>query len=67
LPWKQFSDPFSPEREFQGPTHPEDFREIEDPDDRKFAALAAASQAILVSNDEHLLSVRDQLKFQVLI
>lgn len=66
LAWKQFADLFSPEREFHGQTHPQDFREIEDPDDRKFAALAAASQAVLISNDEHLLSAREQLKIQML-
>lgn len=66
LVWKQFSNLFSPEWEFQGETHPENFIEIEDPDDRKFAALAAATQATLISNDEHLLSVRNQLKIRIL-
>ena len=31
------------------------FDDIPDPDDRKFAALAHATGAVLVSNDEHLL------------
>ena len=31
---------------------------IADPDDRKFAALAIAAGAILVSNDDHLLAAR---------
>jgi predicted nucleic acid-binding protein len=66
LVWKQFSNLFSPEWEFQGETHLENFIEIEDPDDRKFAALAAATQATLISNDEHLLSVRNQLKIRIL-
>ena len=66
LAWKQFSNLFSPEWEFQGETHPDNFIEIKDPDDRKFAALAAATQATLISNDEHLLSVRNQLKIRIL-
>lgn len=40
---------------FSAETHPERFADIPDPDDRKFAALAHAAGAILISNDEHLL------------
>jgi predicted nucleic acid-binding protein len=40
------------------PTHPERFADIPDPDDRKFAALADAAGAIVISNDEHLLGYR---------
>jgi predicted nucleic acid-binding protein len=47
-------------------THPERFALIEDPNDLKFAALAAAAGAILVSNDDHLLSQRDRLEIEVL-
>ena len=39
---------------------------IEDPDDRKFAALAIAAGAILVSNDDHLLTARASLHCPVL-
>lgn len=38
-----------------------DVSAIADPDDRKFAALAAGSGAVLVSSDQHLLGVRDIL------
>jgi predicted nucleic acid-binding protein len=48
------------------PTHPERFAEIPDPDDRKFAALAEATGAVLISNDEHLLGRRDRMNLTVL-
>ena len=50
---------FRPADRFAGPTHPERFASIPDPDDRKFAALAHAAGAVLISNDEHLLGHRD--------
>jgi len=65
LTWKKFEDLFTEERQFVGETHPEDFGVVADYDDRKFAALAAASNAILITNDEHLLSVRDVLDIDV--
>ena len=47
---------FRPEDRFTAETDPGRFTGIADPDDRKFAALAYAAGAILVSNDDHLLS-----------
>ncbi|MHB1294701.1 MAG: PIN domain-containing protein [Anaerolineae bacterium] len=49
---------FRPEGEWTGATDPAACAEVEDADDRKFAALAAAAQAVLVTNDEHLLAHR---------
>jgi predicted nucleic acid-binding protein len=57
---------FRPEDLFTAPTHPERFAEIPDPDDRKFAALAEAAGAVLISNDEHLLGSRDRMRPAVL-
>jgi predicted nucleic acid-binding protein len=57
---------FRPAERFTGPTHPERFADIPDPDDRKFAALADAAGAVLISNDEHLLGHRDRMKPAVL-
>ena len=57
---------FRPEDHVTVPTHPERFAEIPDPDDRKFAALADAPGAVLLSNDEHLLGYRDRLNLTVL-
>ena len=61
-----FSALFRPEDEFTGPTHPERYGQVADPDDRKFAALAAAAGATLVTNDDDLLSVRRELDVPVL-
>jgi hypothetical protein len=44
---------------------PHDFAFIEDPDDRKFAALGAA-KVPLVTNDHHLLAHRNLIGFDVL-
>lgn len=42
------------------------FAYIEDPADRKFAALAVSGEAVLVSADQHLLRWRDRLETWVL-
>jgi predicted nucleic acid-binding protein len=57
---------FRPADRVTRPTHPERFAEIPDPDDRKFAALADAAGAVLISNDEHLLGQRDRMNLTVL-
>ena len=49
---------FRPADRYTAATHPEQFNSIPDPDDRKFAALAHAAGAVLVSNDDHLLRDR---------
>ena len=49
---------FRPDGQFDGPTHPVLFGHGPDPDDRKFAALAAAAGAVLLTNDRHLLDGR---------
>jgi predicted nucleic acid-binding protein len=59
-------DLFRREDRFSAPTHPERFAFIPDPDDRKFAALAEAAGATLVSNDDHLLHYRDSIDAPVL-
>jgi putative PIN family toxin of toxin-antitoxin system len=46
-------------------TERERFGDISDPDDRKFAALAHAARAILISNDEHLLGYRGDMQLTV--
>jgi uncharacterized protein len=57
---------FRPADRFTGTTHPEQFLDIPDPDDRKFAALAHAAGAMLISNDSHLLQHRDRMEVRVL-
>jgi uncharacterized protein len=46
---------FRVEDRFRGETHPERFGQVPDREDRKFAALAHAAGAVLISSDEHLL------------
>jgi uncharacterized protein len=58
LDWLGVADLFRPEGEFIGETDPEAFTAIEDPDDRKFAALSAATAAPLVTSDKHVLAQR---------
>jgi putative PIN family toxin of toxin-antitoxin system len=41
------------------------FADIPDPDDRKFAALAHATGAVLISSDEHLLGYRGPMALTV--
>ena len=63
---EKFADLFAPEGEFTGRVDPGNFIFIEDPDDRKFAALSAAAKVPLVTNDHHLLAHRNHQGFDVL-
>jgi uncharacterized protein len=66
LAGKSIEDIFRTEDEYKGETTPELFTVIEDFDDRKFAALAHAAGATIVSQDEHLLQPRDLLDIPIL-
>ena len=55
LDWGRFAPLFGDDGEFAGTVEPERFGHVEDPGDRKFAALAAAG-AVLVTNDRGLLA-----------
>jgi uncharacterized protein len=66
LSWLEFAGLFQAEAEFTAAAEPDHYPFIEDEDDRKFAALAGAAGAVLVSNDDHLLSQRSRLPFAVL-
>ena len=56
----KIADLFREENRYDGQMHLEKFHYISDPDDRKFAALAEATGAVLITSDDHLLSVREQ-------
>jgi predicted nucleic acid-binding protein len=56
LNWQSAAGLFRPDAEFSAPTDPEAFALIADPGDRKFAALTRAANALLVTNDRHLLA-----------
>lgn len=66
LRWHKVADLFRPEGEFTRCVDAHDFAFIEDPDDRKFAALAAAAKVPLITNDHHLLAHRDLIGFDIL-
>jgi uncharacterized protein len=66
LDWEKVADLFQPEGEFTGPVDPEAFALITDPDDRKFAALSAAANRPLVTNDDHLLAHRNTIGVDIL-
>jgi predicted nucleic acid-binding protein len=55
LSWDQFASLFRESDRFQGETTPDQFEYVADPADRKFAALAAAGNALLVTQDAGLL------------
>lgn len=56
LRWEDAETLFREENRFRGDTDPEAFGRVEDPADRKFAALAAAADAVLITSDDHLLA-----------
>jgi len=66
LAWSDFAKLFTSAGRYTGKTDKGRFALVEDPTDRKFAALAAATESTLVSNDDHLLSVRDEVDFAIL-
>src|SRR5215469_1948683 len=66
LDWERVADQFHPKTEFLGPVDPESFVFVPDPEDRKFAALSAAAQTPLVTNDTGLLSHKRSIGVDVL-
>jgi len=66
LSWTRIADLFRSEDRFGGSTHPEAFGFVPDPADRKFAALADAVQAPLVTSDAGLLNAGSQMAVPVL-
>ena len=65
LEWQKAADLFRPEDEFTGPVDPAAFIVIADPDDRKFAALAAAANAPLVTSDKLVLAQRGRIGIDI--
>jgi uncharacterized protein len=66
LSWEPFAALFAGRNEFEGELAVERYDFIADEDDRKFAALAEAVDAVLVTNDDHLLAVAAQVSVPVL-
>jgi predicted nucleic acid-binding protein len=58
LSWSSMAELFREDSRYAGDIAPEKFDYIQDPDDRKFAALSEAAGVVLITNDDHLLSNR---------
>jgi predicted nucleic acid-binding protein len=65
LDWQRVADLFRPEDEFAGPADPAIFTVIADPDDRKFAALAAAANVPLVTSDKLVLAQHGKIGIEI--
>lgn len=66
LSWEDFDDLFTGDDEYEGKTEEEAFEHVRDVTDRKFAALADAAGATLISQDDDLLGSREQADVRVL-
>lgn len=66
LSWTEAANLFKAGDRWTARTEPKRFRQIADPDDRKFAALARASGAILVSHDDDLLAHPERIDILIL-
>ena len=65
ISWERFAGLFDAEKRFAGIVDPAWFGNVEDPDDRKFAALAYAADATLITQDDHLLRCRSGVGIRV--
>jgi uncharacterized protein len=65
LSWNTIAPLFRPENRYLGDLFPERFDLISDPADIKFAALADATGAVLITMDRDLLSVRDAVAIAI--
>ena len=66
LSWADFADLFRDADRYQASLRADRFDFIPDPADRKFIALAEAAQAVLISNDNHLLEHRHETQVSIL-
>lgn len=66
LNWEPFEDLYADELRYDGKVDLDGVSYVSDPADRKFAALAEATGATLVSNDRHLLAQRERGKTPIL-
>jgi len=60
LHWGDFKHLFQDENRYDGETDEDKFAHVPDKSDRKFAALADATGATLITADDHLLGARTQ-------
>lgn len=60
LDWAEFTGLYREENRYAGQVPTDRFEAVDGPLDRHFAALAAASGSVLITNDSDLLDVRSQ-------
>jgi len=65
LSWEPFGDLFEDEGRYEAPIGPEEIDYVPDPADRKYAALAGATDATLITNDDDLLANREQAEVTI--
>ena len=66
ISWEPFADLFAEENRVEGELSLQSYGFIGDKDDHKFAAVAESAAAVLVSNDQDLLSAAARLSVPVL-
>lgn len=66
LSWDCVAELFRSEDQHHDEIDPGRFDYIPDPDDWKYAALATATRAVLLTNDDDLLSNRDRARLEIL-
>jgi predicted nucleic acid-binding protein len=66
LSWGRFSPLFKEQNEHKRDVAVDAYQFVEDPDDRKFAALGNETNSIIITNDQHLLSQRERLQAPVM-
>ena len=66
LSWDAVADLFCEDNRYEGATHSDHYETIPDPTDRKFAALAKASGATLVTLDADFLDHRDHVDVEIM-
>jgi len=63
--WERFRDFFKEANEYRGKLRDEDYLFVEDPEDRKYAALGETTGSVIVTNDSDLLENRGWLGVEV--
>lgn len=66
LSWPQFAELFQEEFEYKQTLNSSAYEYIDDPDDRKFAALGDATGSTIITSDSHLLAHKQRLSTPVM-
>ena len=66
ISWSDVAALFQEEHRFSGEADPRWFANVRDPEDRKFAALAYAADATLITQDDDLLEIRQGVGIRII-